>query len=108
MSRRAKKLLGDAPPPGLRVTRFGDGPQAPVVFSFPVEESPHELPESLTQAERAVAHRLLAGDRTDAIAAGRGVSRSTVAKQIEAIYRKLRVGSRAQLAARLNQSRRRR
>lgn len=70
-----------------------------IVLSFPLD-SPR-VPPSLTQAERAVALLVLEG-RTDAeIAMMRGVSKRTVANQIAAIFRKLDVSSRVELAARI-------
>lgn len=52
----------------------------------------------LTGAERAVVEDALRGLSNRAIAAKRGVSERTVANQLSAIYRKLRVGSRPELA----------
>ena len=53
----------------------------------------------LTTAEREVASMLLAGLSQSRIATRRGTSPRTVANQVAAIYRKLDVGSRAELAA---------
>lgn len=56
-------------------------------------------PRALSSAEREIASFLLAGMTTAQIAQKRGVSIRTVTTQIESIYRKLGIGSRAELAA---------
>lgn len=53
----------------------------------------------LTKTEKSVVARLVRGESTARIAKGRGTSARTVANQIAAIYRKLGVGSRRELAA---------
>lgn len=60
--------------------------------------------ERLTAAERAVALDAIAGRSNRAIAARRGTTPRTVANQLCAVYRKLRVASRAELAARLTRN----
>jgi DNA-binding NarL/FixJ family response regulator len=70
-----------------------------LVLSFPLPEV--TLPAELTDAERAIARLLLTGRSNRDIALARGRAVSTVAKQIAALYRKLGVGSRAELAARV-------
>jgi len=55
----------------------------------------------LTDAEHAVVARLLQGLTTAQIARARGVSRATVSSQLQSIYRKLGVTSRAELACAL-------
>lgn len=60
-----------------------------------------ELIAPLTGAERAVLAALLAGSTTSDIALRRGARERTVANQVQAIYRKLGVRSRSELAARL-------
>lgn len=57
--------------------------------------------QALTRAERDVVCDVLAGHSTAAIAHTRGRSPRTVANQLASVYRKLGVGSRAELAARL-------
>ncbi|MCC6624311.1 MAG: hypothetical protein IT385_23870 [Deltaproteobacteria bacterium] len=54
---------------------------------------------TLTVAERDVARRAARGETTAAIARARGVAESTITNQLGAIYRKLALGSRAELAA---------
>ena len=58
--------------------------------------------ESLTAAERAVALALLRGLSDRNIAAARNSSRHTVSKHVSAIYRKLGVSSRVELACKLS------
>jgi DNA-binding NarL/FixJ family response regulator len=55
----------------------------------------------LTRAERAVALLLLAGASNVAIAEARGASPRTVANQVAGVFRKLGVGSRTSLIARV-------
>lgn len=56
------------------------------------------IADRLTAAEREVAERVTRGFSNAQIAAARGVSASTVAKQLQAIYEKLGIGNRSQLA----------
>lgn len=68
---------------------------------FVVFESSTELDarsaSQLTETERVVAGLAVGGHGPGAIAAARGVAYRTVANQLAAIYRKLRVNSRAEL-----------
>ena len=57
--------------------------------------------EKLTDAERQVVAHLVAGSTNGDIARRRGTSENTVANQVYAIFLKLGVHSRAELAARL-------
>jgi DNA-binding CsgD family transcriptional regulator len=70
-----------------------------VLFSFPLPAP--SLPEPaairLTSAERAVALLLVEGASNEEIARRRNRSRHTVINQIGSIFRKLGVGSRAEL-----------
>lgn len=59
----------------------------------------------LTEAEREVTSQILAGSTNADIARRRHVSEYTVANQVQAIFRKLEVRSRAELAARLQAGR---
>ena len=79
-------------PPGARVQLLADDL---ALISFPLREA--ELPESLSDAEADVATRVFQGESNAEIAEARGVSVRTVAKQLERIYRKLGVASRAEL-----------
>lgn len=58
--------------------------------------------EKLTDAEREVVAQLVAGSTNSDIANRRGTSENTVANQVHAIFSKLGVRSRAELAARLH------
>jgi DNA-binding NarL/FixJ family response regulator len=62
------------------------------------------LPAKLTAAERAVVTLILEGKSNAAIAKARGVAVRTVANQVASILRKLRVGSRSGLLARLTRA----
>jgi DNA-binding CsgD family transcriptional regulator len=84
-----------------------------VVLSVPAGDGaaaadPRPGVDGLTGAEAEVAALALTGLTTPQIAARRGVAVSTVRKQLEAGYRKLGVGSRAELAALTTARRRRR
>jgi DNA-binding CsgD family transcriptional regulator len=86
MTRSSTKVLG---------LRLGDVELA--VVSVPdVDDT-----ASLTPAERAIVRLVIAGCSNKEIAARRGVSVKTVANQLAAIYAKLGVTSRFELASRL-------
>ncbi|MBX3230880.1 MAG: helix-turn-helix transcriptional regulator [Labilithrix sp.] len=69
-----------------------------LVFSAPEVAMPEPVLGRLTDAERDVAQRVARGERNARIAAARGVSERTIAKQLTRIYAKLGVDSRAGLA----------
>ena len=69
------------------------------LLSFPVREA--KIPEALTVAEQDVALQVYAGATNKEIAEARGVSPKTIGNQLESIYRKLGVTSRAELVLRL-------
>jgi DNA-binding NarL/FixJ family response regulator len=75
--------------------------QQVVLFAFDAEPQPESARgvATLPPAEAAVAELLLAGRSNAQIAANRGVSSGTVAKQVERIYRRFGVHSRAEFAA---------
>lgn len=86
-----------APPAGLRGKRFECDGQEFAVLVFPLASAP--APSSaLTEAERAVAALVLRGLSNEEIAALRRSSPRTIANQLQAIYRKLRITSRIELA----------
>ena len=86
------------PPSGLRSRHLRlDGDEV-LIVSFPLASAP--LP-SLTSAERDVALRALAGASNREIAVARGSSERTVANQLSSIFKKLGIGSRAELAWRM-------
>lgn len=77
------------------------GGQELVVVSHPLDPTLQRVGiEALPAAMREVAALALEGLDNAAIARRRGTSVRTVAKQIEAIYRRLGVGSRRELMAR--------
>jgi DNA-binding NarL/FixJ family response regulator len=78
-----------------------DGPGELVVISMPVGAGDDG---QLSEAELAVARAAAAGLSNAEIARQRGTSARTVANQLAAVYDKLDVASRAQLAARLLES----
>ena len=74
-----------------------------LVFSF--DAAPHDTDAAasegaarLTPAERAVAAQAARGASNEEIAARRGTTERTVRKQLDAVYRKLGVRSRVELA----------
>lgn len=82
-------------PSGLRGAWVAPGEL--VVLSMPIA-APGGHP-GLTAAELEVVALVLDGLSNQEIAQRRAVARSTIRKQLEGIYRKLGVGSRAELAA---------
>ena len=87
---------------GAEVTEFeyADG-------TFAVVSVPHAAPAgALTDAEREVAALIADGRSNAEIARARGTSRNTVSNQIASILRKLGVGSRVEVAARIRGERR--
>jgi DNA-binding NarL/FixJ family response regulator len=60
---------------------------------------PLEVPGKLTPVEKLVVRALLQGKTNRQIARERGVALSTVLNQLKAVFRKLRVASRWELAA---------
>src|SRR5262249_10579237 len=74
-----------------------------LVGAYPlVDERPVKY---LTETERQVAAQILSGSTNADIAERRDVSEHTVANQVQAIFRKLQVRSRGELAARLQAER---
>lgn len=89
-----------SPPRGLRVTQRADPEGVLVVLSWPAAPHARDEGDRLSEAEREVVSLLRAGAPYAEIARARGTALGTVKKQIASIYRKLRVGSRAELVAR--------
>lgn len=83
----------------MRVRRITTGEDELVVVSLPVERADDEV--GLTDAERQVLRYLLEGKTNAEIATARGVAVRTVANQVNAIFRKHDVQSRAELVAKL-------
>jgi DNA-binding NarL/FixJ family response regulator len=90
-------------PSGLQVSQVVLGTERFAVLSFPL--APISLPESLSDAERAVARALLAGASNRQIAAARRTSVRTVANQMASLLRKLGARSRMEAIAAIHQSR---
>lgn len=88
------------PPDGLRLTHLHVGGDSLVVLSSvqQLEEAACRI-ECLTVAERQVLALLLEGRSNQDIAEERVTSERTVANQVAAIFRKLGVSSRRELAA---------
>jgi DNA-binding CsgD family transcriptional regulator len=82
---------------GPQLTRFRLGEHELVVLSYPKLSAASV--DGLTQAERAVLDLLLQGKSNAQIAERRGTSPRTVANPVASVFRKLDVGSRADLAA---------
>jgi DNA-binding CsgD family transcriptional regulator len=80
------------------LTRFSIGAEEFAVLSIPAG-SPDAL-ETLTPAERRIVQIALTGCSNREIAKVRATAVRTVANQLTAIYRKLGIGSRAELALR--------
>lgn len=86
------------PPLGLVVEMVEAGGETLVVFSFP---SQYDASTDLTATEREIVELTLRGLTTAQIASVRGVVKATVSSQLQSIYRKLGVSSRAELACML-------
>src|SRR5436190_13058546 len=90
----------DVPAPrSLRVFFLPLDGKRHAVLSFDLPDE--DIPASMTGAERAVLTLLLGGRSNADIARTRRTSPRTVANQIAAIYKKLGVSSRRELAVRL-------
>jgi DNA-binding CsgD family transcriptional regulator len=90
-------------PRDLELTRAVIGGREVLVLSWAIDgPSGAKMPgeAALTPVERDVVDRLLEGKSYREIAHARGTSLRTVSKQVGAVYRKLGVGSRSELAAR--------
>jgi DNA-binding NarL/FixJ family response regulator len=92
-ARRAR--LAVKAPPGLVAVTFGRRRSAAVVLSFPAPET--QPLEALPRAQREVAALLVEGLTLAAIARRRRRSRFTIMNQVQALYRRLGVGSRPDL-----------
>jgi DNA-binding CsgD family transcriptional regulator len=75
----------------VQISRVGD--------TIVISTAAVSLPESLSASEREVVRAVLGGRSNLEIASMRGTSAKTVGNQLHAIYRKLDVGSRHELAA---------
>jgi DNA-binding CsgD family transcriptional regulator len=89
-------------PRGLRCDHVSVDGEEYLVLDFPAADAAEAAepgPWSLTPAEREVAAAAVAGQSNQEIAAARRASTRTIANQLAAIYRKLGINSRAELAA---------
>lgn len=91
------KIAPVPPPPGLSLEALEANAANALVLSFPVPEANGHA-SRLTNAERAVAQGILAGLTYGQVAERRGVSHRTVANQMAAVFAKLKVSSRLDLA----------
>jgi len=94
MASRRNSGEQESPPEGL-VIYVAEG-----IALLSLPSAPAEALLSLTHAELAVARKLVEGLSNAGIAAARGTSERTVANQVASLFRKLGVGSRAELARR--------
>jgi DNA-binding CsgD family transcriptional regulator len=102
VSKPRRDDLADLPmPEGTQVQHLDEGL---ALLSFPLVAA--DVPEALSPAEQEVALQVYAGASNKEIAQARGVSARTIGNQLESIYRKLGVSSRAELALRLRGGRR--
>ena len=91
--------VGVPPPAGLRASTVVLDDDEYLVLTVPIPV--WEMPDCLTDAERAVATSVLGGSTNEQIARERRTSTHTVANQIARIFAKLGVSSRIELAHRL-------
>lgn len=90
-----------ARPAGLRAMWVEINGERLLMLSHPLETPPAVGPfPGLTPAEQEIAAGVVAGRSNAEIAAQRGTSPRTVAKQLERIYERLGVSSRAELCVR--------
>src|SRR5258706_360202 len=83
-------------PTGLRYIEFAAAEGEMAIFTYPVAASSEP---ALTTAERAVVAAILEGKSNAQIARERARSVRTIANQVASIFKKLEVGSRAELVA---------
>jgi len=84
-------------PPKMDVHSITIGGEQLTVLSFAAPIAP----PTLTKAERSIAQRVARGESNAEIARARKSSPRTVANQLQHIFRKLGVASRAELTVRL-------
>jgi DNA-binding NarL/FixJ family response regulator len=89
-------------PADLRSTAIRSELDEFVVLSFPVPR--WSLPSGLTEAESEVVRAVLCGANREQVAQERGTSLSTVSNLLASAFRKLSVGSKMELAAKLSAS----
>jgi DNA-binding CsgD family transcriptional regulator len=84
----------------LRATEFEIGTERFLVLSYALGPAAPRRGVGLTKAEAQVAQLVVAGRSNAEIARSRGTAVRTVTNQIAALFRKLHVKSRSELAAR--------
>lgn len=87
------------PPRGLEVMYLAWNGESRILLTFPLPLP--TWPAMLTPSEQEVARLIIDGASNAEIARQRGTSQRTVINQIAAIFRKVRVSSRVELAARV-------
>jgi DNA-binding CsgD family transcriptional regulator len=97
---RSRAELAERLAPPAEVARLAVHDEEVLVFSGPTAAPPEADLIALSEAERAVAYELVRGKTNADIARALGKSEHTVTNQVGSVFRKLRVGSRAELAAR--------
>jgi len=90
-------------PPGATATTVRLGDDEYLIVSMPAPT--WDVPNTLTDAERAVVEAVLRGLTNDEVARARGTSVNTIANQLTSIFTKLGVTSRIELAHRLRKKR---
>jgi DNA-binding NarL/FixJ family response regulator len=80
------------------VSFFNIGDEEFAVIAVAVQAAPAERLSTLSAAETSVLADLITGRSNQEIADARGTSVRTVVNQVSAVFRKLGVGSRAELA----------
>ncbi len=93
----ARLWAGASRMPMADASDLGDGLEDLAVAAADVEDNIAD--PKLTETERGIVAQVLRGETNAAIATARGTSPRTVANQIARIFKKLGVGSRAELAA---------
>jgi DNA-binding NarL/FixJ family response regulator len=106
--RDAVGLLDLVPPDGLRAHRFDVGPDAFGVLVLTLGNPAASVPAAnLTRSEQSVVRLVLEGKSNQEIAKDRRTAVRTVANQVASIFKKLGVGSRAELYAFVAQGKKR-
>ncbi len=96
MTKRDRAGPLTVPPPGTRVGLLKTTGEEFLILSYPIAE--FRAPDVLSSAEAAVALATIRGRSLPEIARERGTAVRTVANQLRAVYEKLGVRSRFELA----------
>ena len=88
-------------PSGLRGEWVVINGEKLLMLSHPLAAPPPRTLNGLTAAQHAIVAHVVAGRSNTESAAARGTSPRTVAKQLERIYARVGVGSRAELCVRM-------